>query len=807
MKQYYGNYLGLCINNDDPERRGRVQIFIPHIMPSLVENWNEAGDDIKILCVGDNLPDSLPSPVVEKLIKMLPWAEVASPILGTSSPGNLITQAVGAVKNFFNQSPVSNPPAPVASGEPGQVIQNQGTEATIRKQPLNDNLVQTLQYGLQGTGLNFRVNSGGQPGIEEGGPRTGSTRHDHGNAADGVFVDATTNRVLDPVANPADQAKIASVLPQLRSAGIQGIGWGVDYMGPSSFHLDVDTPAIWGADGKGANAASWVINAVGGASARPSAASPQSPETTSTSGQAATFNPFQSINPNQIDAGGTLAGSFAQPTVEASSGATVRTASVKEFVANNDGNTSVDVNISSTYQNRTASGIANDSEILGYTIPLDASLKNVAKDSSGNPVAKLFQPALVTFKDGSGREYRVLAVGNDTGGRQVGGNALTRDWGEFGTNTFRTLQKQGLDVSLAKNSLGLPAGTTATYQFLDGEVKNVEQYRALQSQLVASGALDPTQVSTPIDTGAAAVASQSGIPNASSMVNNTDKNGPTAILNINNMAKGVFTYPAAGATLWVFFREGNPMFPVYFAANYGEREWQSAFRQGSDAPGISPQTKKGNSVTSVGTVANFGTGGWKVEDTTDPTNPSNNQKSFMLFGHDGSNMFFNDGYHQIFSKFDRRDQVDGDRFNSTFGTKEELVQSDSNSMVMGDQYIKVGNISPDTINAARNLQNMVNQIMAPLAKSNLASPPQSLTQALNNNKFVNNKFAKDAIKSSQERFKVPAGPFRVPAQVYKEEVNRIFNPAATPTPEQTQKRIDTADINAVPITPPTPPAQ
>ena len=69
MKSYYGNYMGLCINNDDPQKRGRVQVFIPHIMPALFENWNEAGEDIQMLCVGDNLPASLPSSMVEKLKK------------------------------------------------------------------------------------------------------------------------------------------------------------------------------------------------------------------------------------------------------------------------------------------------------------------------------------------------------------------------------------------------------------------------------------------------------------------------------------------------------------------------------------------------------------------------------------------------------------------------------------------------------------------------------------------------------------------------------------------------------------------
>ena len=45
-------YLGICINNNDPEKRGRVQIFVPHIMPTLYERWNKEGKNIQINCVG-----------------------------------------------------------------------------------------------------------------------------------------------------------------------------------------------------------------------------------------------------------------------------------------------------------------------------------------------------------------------------------------------------------------------------------------------------------------------------------------------------------------------------------------------------------------------------------------------------------------------------------------------------------------------------------------------------------------------------------------------------------------------------------
>ena len=96
-KEYNSIYLGMVIDNNDPEFRGRVQVFIPHIMPTLYEGWNKEGKDITINCVGDNMPQGLTSEIVDKLKKILPWAEAASPIVGQSSPGGVFPAIAAAV--------------------------------------------------------------------------------------------------------------------------------------------------------------------------------------------------------------------------------------------------------------------------------------------------------------------------------------------------------------------------------------------------------------------------------------------------------------------------------------------------------------------------------------------------------------------------------------------------------------------------------------------------------------------------------------------------------------------------------------
>jgi hypothetical protein len=271
------------------------------------------------------------------------------------------------------------------------------------------------------------------------------------------------------------------------------------------------------------------------------------------------------------------------------------------------------------------------------------------------------------------------------------------------------------------------------------------------------------------------------------MVNNTDQHGATVTFNNNNMAKGMFSYPAAGAILWVFFREGDPLFPVYFAVSFGANEWKSAYRQGSDAPGYAPA---GNA-PSIGGNMNLGVGGIRWEDTNVPSDATKSQKSFMLYGHDGSNIFFNDGYHQIFSKFDRRDQVDGDRFHSTLGSKEEWTQGDSNTVSMGNQYVKVGNISPSVINAMNNIHNIINKIMEPLAKSDYPAPSPTYQS---NNRYVKNALAKSVIDKA-----TPKGPFQIPAEQQLREIFAKYGQL----PQELQPSQIPTDPNAVPITPPT----
>jgi len=88
-KQLYGNYLGICVQNNDPEKRGRVKIFVPHIAAAVYTGWNEEFSDLTdkhfVFLDKDLNPDL--DKILPYLKDVLPWAEIANPLFGGSASG------------------------------------------------------------------------------------------------------------------------------------------------------------------------------------------------------------------------------------------------------------------------------------------------------------------------------------------------------------------------------------------------------------------------------------------------------------------------------------------------------------------------------------------------------------------------------------------------------------------------------------------------------------------------------------------------------------------------------------------------
>ena len=575
MKQYYGNYLGMCISSDDPEQRGRVQIFIPHIMPTLYEGWNEDGKDHSFVGLGDNIQNGLPSEVIDKLRKILPWAEAASPIIGASSPGTLtrsaaaISSAASAVatettsllgklgKWLLNQSPTSTPSTPQSKNGTSQPIETTSTSGTenvanpnvlYKANPVENNPPSSNNYGTPDNKLSTSSNA-----------------------------NATTVGINSTYIKPG--ATIFGYKDSLDN----GVGaWG--------------TPT----------------------------------NNTTTVGVSLPVSVLKSVFGNADDAKGKLVEVYNPDT-----GKTVLAPIVDKGPA---------TNVSNGLDNTAGTVLA-----LGGTITYD---------SKGNATGT---------KGIENTSYRILSPDEQTKYSQFSQNGGNID-GPLG------------DVS---NTVDLRAGTN--------------DYKQVNGIDPIIGGVRPDYPKS-----------------STNLVNKTDPHGPTASYNLNDTAKGMFSYPLPGAMLWVFFQDGNPLFPVYFAANYGAAEWKSAYKYNSPGHAYTPDANGNNPATSVGGVMNLGAGVMSWATTNHPENFTKSEQSFYIGHDDGSNMYFVKGYHQLYSKFDRRDQVDGNRYNSTLGYKEEWVQGDSNQVIMGDSIIKVGNCSQAAVDAALKIQQLGCEIYKPI---------------------------------------------------------------------------------------------
>lgn len=178
-------------------------------------------------------------------------------MLGGLTGGGAYPQAVASGQSPTSSVATGLPLAQVATTPLPEGVEwldyrNQGA---TRNKPLNESLVNAMSF-LPEMGVTMRVVSGGQDAKGEGNRRTGSTRHDHGNAADVDFF--IGDRKLTP---KNDAAILSQIVQRGKANGITGWGEGDDYMGSGRIHLGYGSSGVWGAGGSGKNAPSWLVNA------------------------------------------------------------------------------------------------------------------------------------------------------------------------------------------------------------------------------------------------------------------------------------------------------------------------------------------------------------------------------------------------------------------------------------------------------------------------------------------------------------------------------------------------------------------
>lgn len=79
-------YLGIVVQNNDPEYRGRVKVYVPHIQANVYQRWYNEITDKRFKFVGNNIQSDL-NKILPELKTILPWAENAMPSVGASGSG------------------------------------------------------------------------------------------------------------------------------------------------------------------------------------------------------------------------------------------------------------------------------------------------------------------------------------------------------------------------------------------------------------------------------------------------------------------------------------------------------------------------------------------------------------------------------------------------------------------------------------------------------------------------------------------------------------------------------------------------
>jgi hypothetical protein len=161
--------------------------------------------------------------------------------------------------------PLNGSPITASKNNDGKsrVKETQGSNARTRRQPLSSKVRNILEYSAAQNGVQVEVWSGGQAAKGSGGPRTGSTRHDLGNAGDvKLFRNVNGKKVYLDMTNADDQKVMAKFAQDAASAGATGVGAHPAYMGSKSMHIGLGSKMVWGAGESSAGAPDWLKRAV-----------------------------------------------------------------------------------------------------------------------------------------------------------------------------------------------------------------------------------------------------------------------------------------------------------------------------------------------------------------------------------------------------------------------------------------------------------------------------------------------------------------------------------------------------------------
>jgi hypothetical protein len=147
---FNGSFQGIVIQNNDPEKRGRVKVYIPHISPEVYNNWDETKVDRSFV-----FPDKDTNPDLDAILpylkEALPWAEICMPIFGGNSSGRYnayLRKGTTSDANSWQLKDEASLDLNLANEEPTELIEgNRPAHLYTRELRTNDAFNETDKNG------------------------------------------------------------------------------------------------------------------------------------------------------------------------------------------------------------------------------------------------------------------------------------------------------------------------------------------------------------------------------------------------------------------------------------------------------------------------------------------------------------------------------------------------------------------------------------------------------------------------------------------------------------------------------------
>lgn len=684
MNKLYGNYLGICVATEPPDApnfRGRVKIWIPGILPSggvALNTAKNVGQRI-VTTVGSNLLNSLQPDEVKRLERVLPWAECAAPVVGSSTPVHYNPSIGQSRQDTYNEidENVDLSSFRSASGEntvtTKKTVYSLGNNAISASGRRGTDEI-TDDYTIQGktaTGQNLT------PGVVAVSNRTPIVplgtifKGEDGKVYIAADVYLRADRVIDYYL-PPDQYNVnlsknqhtIQVLGKIDRKDIPKTPQGIRKLLSSYGEVPPGESAVEWLTGESA------ANSVTGIDS--SAVVPQPSPQLTPQGKPADQ---QTVAAQQSDSGGDSE-DFTQ-----------------EWYA-----------------------IARSDRTSDASVPPGRNFRSLGNGTNGS----------------LGRCARGVYDILKKSGFRPPGSANGRD---FGT-VARAMGWQKLDVNDPRKA---PPGSMLVYT--GGAAGHVELVatnpsngqRRYVSDYVSANPSSRTLAEVWFPPKDAIVAAQQRAPNPVAVATadddfsgpeDTESNNSNLVNNISpmspvtydttGMAAGLFAVPKPGARLWVFFIEGDPLFPVYFATHHSSEEWASANLASSPALHYpDPELPSRNAMR----LRNAG-GGIEIIDTNEleaadtlvsETNGKKDFRRVTIYSSSGSYVDLHSKGLATYSPNEIHEQATGNVFRSCLN-KEDFTYGDSNEVCLGDRITTIGNLTQEVLDAIEEHARIVKEI-------------------------------------------------------------------------------------------------